>query len=125
MARGGTTMDELERRIATEVQAHVADGSVTGLVWAVHAAGQDRIGTAGTLGLDGPPVGPDAIFRISSMTKPITAVAVLQLVDDGVLALDDPIDDLLPELADRQVLAPGATSLEHTVPAHRPITVRD
>jgi CubicO group peptidase (beta-lactamase class C family) len=71
---------------------------------------------AGESGLD---------LRISSMTKPVTAVAALLLVEDGRLGLDDPIDDLVPELARRQVLARPDGSLTLTVPAERSVTVRD
>ena len=113
-------------RIAEAVASHVEQGAVTGLVWAVSAGDDLYQGAAGRLRVDGDePVRLDTIFRISSMTKPLTAVAALMLVDDGVLVLDDPVDDVLPELADRQVLAPGATSLDDTVPADRPITLRD
>ena len=73
----------------------------------------------------GSPITRDSIFRISSMTKPVTAVAVLQLVEDCVLRLDDPIDTFLPELADRRVLRDPSGPLDDTVPANRPISVRD
>ena len=68
---------------------------------------------------------PDTLFRISSMTKPVTAACVLALADDGALDLDASVEGLLPELADRRVLVrpdgpPGAT-----VPATRAVTVRD
>jgi CubicO group peptidase (beta-lactamase class C family) len=66
----------------------------------------------------------DTLFRISSTTKPMTAAAVLSLVDDGLLTLDGPVDDLLPELADRRVLRRPDGPLDETVPAQRPVTVR-
>jgi CubicO group peptidase (beta-lactamase class C family) len=59
------------------------------------------------------------------MTKPMTAAAVLSLVDDGLLKIDDPVDRWLPELADRKVLRRPDGPLDDTVPADRPITVRD
>jgi CubicO group peptidase (beta-lactamase class C family) len=59
------------------------------------------------------------------MTKPVTAVAALLLVEDSRLGLDDPIDDLVPELARRQVPARPDGPLTLTVPAERSITVRD
>jgi CubicO group peptidase (beta-lactamase class C family) len=59
------------------------------------------------------------------MTRPVTAVATLLLVQDGRLSLDEPVDRLLPELADRRVLRRVDGPLDDTVPAHRPITVRD
>ena len=67
----------------------------------------------------------DTIFRISSMTKPITAVATLMLLEECVLRLDEPVDRLLPELADRRVVQRIDGPIDDTVPAHRPITVRD
>ncbi len=71
------------------------------------------------------PLTRDAIFRITSMTKPITAAAALTLVDDGTLQLDEPVDRLLPELAHRRVLRKLDGPLDDTVPAERPITLRD
>jgi CubicO group peptidase (beta-lactamase class C family) len=106
--------------------AHTADGGVPGLVWAVDRHGEAHIGCAGVSAPGGDqPVARDTIFRISSMTKPVTAVATLILVEECRLRLDDPIDPFLPELADRQVMVDPAGSLTDTVPAHRPITVRD
>src|SRR5262249_19522682 len=63
--------------------------------------------------------------RITSMSKPITAVAALILIEECKLRLDDPVDNLLPELANRQVLTRLDGPLDDTVPANRPITVRD
>jgi CubicO group peptidase (beta-lactamase class C family) len=71
-----------------------------------------------------PPVLRDAIFRIASMTKPITAVAAMMLVEDGKLALDEPVDRLVPELADRRVLRSIDAPLDDTVAAKRPIPSR-
>jgi CubicO group peptidase (beta-lactamase class C family) len=67
----------------------------------------------------------DTLFRISSMTKPMTAAAVLSLADDGLLEMNGPVDELLPELADRRVLRSPDGPLGQTVPARRPVTVRD
>jgi len=67
----------------------------------------------------------DTIFRVSSMTKPIAAAAAMVLVQDGVLELDAPVDAWLPELADRRVLKRLDGPLGDTVPARRPITLRD
>jgi CubicO group peptidase (beta-lactamase class C family) len=106
--------------------AAVDAGQATSLTWLLAIGDEVAIGAVGNL--DGDPDRPtqrDTIFRLSSMTKPITAVAALQLVDDGVLGLDDPVDDLIPELADRQVLADPHGPVDDTVPADRPITLRD
>jgi len=67
----------------------------------------------------------DTIFRIASITKPITAAATMILVDDAKLRLDDVVDRWLPELANRRVLERIESPLDDTVPATRPITVRD
>ena len=75
--------------------------------------------------VDGPPMTRDSVFRIASMTKAVTSVAALQLVEQGKLQLDEPIGNVLPELAAPQVLegfdASGAPRLR---PAKRPITLR-
>jgi CubicO group peptidase (beta-lactamase class C family) len=71
------------------------------------------------------PVRMDSIFRISSMTKPITAAAAMMLVEEGHLRLRDPIDRWIPELANRQVLRAIDAELDDTVPARRPITLED
>lgn len=70
-------------------------------------------------------VAGDTIFRIASMTKLFTAVAVMMLADEGRLRLDEPVDRLLPELANRRVLKRLDGSIGDTVPATRPITVQD
>ena len=83
----------------------------------------DAIGTAAVGASE--PIRPDAIFRITSMTRPVTAVAALQLVDEGTLALDEPVDRLLPELAGRPVLRQWDGPVDDAVAADRPVTVRD
>ncbi|MFC5062650.1 serine hydrolase domain-containing protein [Actinomycetospora atypica] len=67
----------------------------------------------------------DTQFRIASITKPVVAAVVGMLLDEGALALDEPVDRLLPELADRRVLRAPDAALDDTVPAVRPISVRD
>jgi CubicO group peptidase (beta-lactamase class C family) len=99
---------------------------IDGLVWLVGRHDEVHVGTAGSR--DGAPdhaVRRDSIFRISSMTKPIVAVAALTLIEEGRLRLDEPVDRLLPELADRRVLRHSTGPLDDTVPAKRPITVDD
>jgi CubicO group peptidase (beta-lactamase class C family) len=73
----------------------------------------------------GEPIGRDAIFRIASLTKPIVGVAAMLLVQDGAMALDDPVGRWLPELAEPRVLRSLDAELDDTVPAVRPITVQD
>jgi CubicO group peptidase (beta-lactamase class C family) len=105
---------------------HVERGWVPGLVTLVSRRGDvhvDAIGTTAVGGRD--PMRRDTIFRITSMTKPVTAVAAMILVEECVLRLDDPVDGLLPELAGRRVLRRIDGPLDDTVPANRPITLRD
>ncbi|SEF34138.1 CubicO group peptidase, beta-lactamase class C family [Amycolatopsis pretoriensis] len=71
------------------------------------------------------PMARDSLFRIASLTKPIVAAALLLLVDDGELALDDPIARWLPELASPVVVRTPAGPVDDVVPAVRPITVAD
>lgn len=67
----------------------------------------------------------DTICRMASTTKPVVAACAMTLVEDCTLRLDDPVDDLLPELADRRVLADPNGPLDDTVPAARPVKLRD
>ena len=67
----------------------------------------------------------DSLFRIASTTKPITAAATLAVIEEGLIGLDEPVDRLLPELADRRVLTRMDGPLDETVPAERAITTRD
>ena len=67
----------------------------------------------------------DTLFRIASLTKQVGAALTLHLVREAVLALDDPISHWLPEMASPRVLVAPDAALDHTVPAARPVTVRD
>ena len=84
---------------------------------------------AGNLAFEGAgsrtPMAADTICRLGSMTKPIVAACAMTLVEDCTLRLDDPVDALIPELADMTVLADPNGRLDDTVPAKRPITLRD
>jgi CubicO group peptidase (beta-lactamase class C family) len=74
------------------------------------------------------PMTEDTIFAIASMTKPITCVAVMTLVEQGKLALDDPVGNYLPALKEMRVLGDAKDDTETaiaTVPAKRPVRVRD
>ena len=104
---------------------HVERGEVPGLVTLVARRGEVRADAVGAKAVGGDPMRHDTIFRISSLTKPIAAAAAMVLVEDGRLRLDEPVDRLLPELADRRVLKRLDGPLEDTVPAKRPITLRD
>ena len=98
-------------------------GAVT-LVW--HRGNVLQVNTIGHRDVDaGLPMQRDTIFRIASMTKPVTVAAAMSLVEQGALSLSDPISRWLPEMADMRVLADPAGPLDRTVPARRPITVED
>jgi CubicO group peptidase (beta-lactamase class C family) len=108
------------------MSAHVEAGEMPGLVSLVARDEGVYIDTIGSPSFaDHAPLSRSAIFRIASLTKPITAVATMSLVEDGVLRLDQPVDDLLPELAHRRVLRVLDAELDDTVAAVRPITVED
>ena len=113
-------------RMHDVMAGYVERGEVPGIVTAVSRRGDAHVDAIGTKAVGGgAPVARDTIFRIASMTKPIIAVATLILVEECVLRLDEPVDRLLPELAGRRVLRALDAALDDTVPAQRPITVRD
>jgi CubicO group peptidase (beta-lactamase class C family) len=108
------------------MEAEVDRGQIPGAVWLIARGADVTVDTVGVTAVGGrTPMARDTIFRIASMTKAITAVAVLMLIEDGKLSLDAPVDKWLPELANRRVLARLDGPLHQTMPAVRPITVRD
>jgi CubicO group peptidase (beta-lactamase class C family) len=105
---------------------HVARGRLPGLVALVASGGDVHVSALGHKAFgDEEPIGRDAIFRIASMTKPIAGVAAMLLIEDGAMALGDPVGRWLPELAEPRVLRTLESGLDDTVPARRPITVED
>jgi CubicO group peptidase (beta-lactamase class C family) len=117
---------ERAARMRETMARHVERGRMPGLVMGMSRGGETIVETIGTTAFEGDqPMRRDTIFRVASVTKPITAVAALILVEAGALRLDDPVDALLPELADRRVLRTIDGPLEDTVPANRPLTLRD
>jgi CubicO group peptidase (beta-lactamase class C family) len=113
-------------KVEADLKANVARGQPPGLVAYLGRGDQTHIWPVGAMTLAGrPPVPRDAIFRIASMTKPITAVAAMMLVEDGKLKLDEPVDRLAPELANRKVLKRPDGPLDDTVAARRAITLED
>ncbi len=117
---------DMEFELLRDVAAHHAgDTNVPGLV--VLAAHGDEVHAEalGHLAIGGPPLRRDSLFRIASITKPITAAATLAVIQEGLLRLEEPVDRLLPELAQRRVLVRPSGRLDETVPAERPITTRD
>ena len=112
--------------MADVMRGYVERGELAGVVTLlcrhdevqVEAIGAQNLATA-------TPIQRETIFRIASMTKPITAAAAMILVEETKLRLDEPVDRWLPELADRKVLRGIDSPLDDTVPAKRPITLRD
>lgn len=109
------------------LQAFVDGGELAGIVtltsWRGEIVQAEAIGWSD---IDaGVPMQPDTLFRIASMTKPVTSVAALMLVEQGRIALDDPIARWVPELADLRVLRDAAGPLDDSLPARRAITVED
>ena len=111
------------------LERHVDSGFVPGALAVLARHGEVHVEATGTLAFEGAgsetPMAGDTICRMGSMTKPIVAACAMTLVEDCTLRLDDPVDDLLPELADMTVLADPDGPLDDTVPANRPITLRD
>ncbi|MFF4420810.1 serine hydrolase domain-containing protein [Streptomyces sp. NPDC001549] len=114
------------RRLRDVLTRHVESKRIPGLVALVGHGGRTFVEAVGTMRHDGgAPMRRDTIFRMASTSKPVTMAAAMILLDECRLRLDDPVDPWLPELADRQVLKRPDGPLEDTVPARRPITVRD
>ncbi len=124
MSTGGLSTARLDRMHGV-MAGYVERSIVPGLVTLVSRRGAVHVDTIGMKAVGGDPIRRDTIFRISSMTKPITAAATMILVEECKLRLDEPVDRLLPELAGRKVLKRLDGLLDDTVPAHRPVTVRD
>jgi CubicO group peptidase (beta-lactamase class C family) len=121
---GGLSKARLSR-MHDVMAGHVERGEMPGLVTLVSRYGEIHVDAIGRQAIDGAPMQRDTIFRISSMTKPVTAVAAMILVEECRLRLDDPVDRWLPELADRKVLRAIDAPLDDIVPARRAITLRD
>ncbi len=125
MSIGGLSKARLGR-MHDVMAGHVERGQVPGLVTLVSRRDEVRVDAIGMMANGGSePMLRDTIFRIASVTKPIVAAAAMVLVEECTLRLDEPVDQLLPELADRWVLRSIDGPLDDTVPANRPITVRD
>jgi CubicO group peptidase (beta-lactamase class C family) len=128
MVAGGFSPKGLAR-LRGLLERRVDAGFVPGALAVLARRGEVHVEAAGRLAFEGTgsgtPMAVDTICRMGSMTKPVVAVCAMTLVEDGTLRLDGPVDDLLPELADMTVLADARGPLEETVPARRPITLRD
>jgi CubicO group peptidase (beta-lactamase class C family) len=113
--------------IRPDLEAFVESGELAGIVTLTSRYGE--IVQAEEIGWSDietrAPMRSDTLFRVASMSKPITSAAALMLVEEGKLALDDPITRWIPELADLRVLGEATGRLGNTVPARREITVED
>lgn len=108
------------------LQAQVSEGPLPGAVAMVARGDRIEVAEAGSADAAGTtPLTRDSIFRIASITKPVVAAAVMMLVEEGRIALDDPVDEWLPELASPMVVRTPASPVDDVVPAVRPITVFD
>lgn len=114
-------------QIPAGLQASIDAGDLSGFVTLVWRAGETvQVNILGKANIEtGTPMQRDTLFRIASMTKPVTSVAALMLMEEGKLKLDDPIKRWLPEFADMKVLRSATGPVEDTVPAARDITVDD
>jgi CubicO group peptidase (beta-lactamase class C family) len=126
MSSSGGLSGARRARIRDVMAAHVERGDMPGLVTLVSRRGDVHVDALGTKSLgSSEPMRRDTIFRIASMTKPITAAATMMLIEECKLHLDERVDRLLPELADRKVMKRLDGPLDDTVPSKRAITVRD
>ncbi len=117
------TLSDNRTAIDEAVEAGLLAGAVT-LVW--HRGEVLQVNEIGFADVEtGLPMRRDTIFRIASMTKPVTVAAAMTLIEQGRLALSDPISRWLPELEQMRVMEDPGGPLDRTVPARRPITVED
>jgi CubicO group peptidase (beta-lactamase class C family) len=109
------------------LQGVVDAGDLSGIVTLVWRDGEEvQLCTVGKRDIEhNKPMTRDTLFRIASMTKPITSVATLILMEEGKLKLDDPISKWLPEFAEMEVMRDPEGELNNTYPLPRPITVED
>lgn len=126
MADGVFTKDALAS-VPAGLQGVVDAGDLSGFVTLVWRKGEvAQVNTVGKRDIEaGKPMERDTIFRIASMTKPVTTVAALTQIEEGKLKLSDPIKKWIPEFADQRVLKDAAGPVDQTEPAKRDITVED
>lgn len=116
-------LDRNQTSIVEAIDAGLLAGAVT-LVW--RAGDILQVNELGYRDVDAKlPMQRDTLFRIASMTKPVTVAAAMTLIEEGALALSDRIATWLPEMADMRVLTDPGGPLDRTVPAQRPITIED
>jgi len=120
-------LDERVERVSNVLGEYVAAGSIPGGIVLVSEGDEVRIAAEGMVGFESgdEPMRPDTLVRIASITKPITAAAALQLVDEGRLSLDSPIEQWLPELQGATVVRTPSSPVDDVVPLERKITLHD
>jgi CubicO group peptidase (beta-lactamase class C family) len=122
----GLSTERLER-IGTAVQREIDDKRIAGAVTLVIRHG--RVALFKSQGMmdreAAKPMRPDAMFRICSMTKPITSVAVMMLYEEGRFLLDDPVSKYLPEFKNPKVLVKPASGEPYSIPVTKEITIRE
>lgn len=114
-------------KVAPALQGLIDQGALSGVVTLVWRKGEVvQVNTLGQRDIAAKlPMERDTLFRVASMTKPVTSIAVMMLVEEGKLKLDDPATKWVPELANMQVLHDATGPLDVTIPAARDITVED
>jgi len=114
-------------RIQPAMQRYIDAKKLAGIITLIFRHGQiAHFQTFGSMDIEaGRPMHPDALFRIYSMTKPITSTAVLMLMEEGALRLSDPVTDYIPSFKDIKVYQPRGTADFGLVPPTRPITIHD
>jgi CubicO group peptidase (beta-lactamase class C family) len=116
---------EVVRGIVAGIGTAIDAGRVPGAIVGVRHGDRTEVEAVGATAPGGGPLRPDSVVRISSNTKPMVAALALLLAQDGLLALEDPVERFVPELADRRVLRALDGPPEDTVPAERAPTVED
>ena len=122
----GLSPERLER-VTAVLDKYINAGELAGVVSLIYRHGEvAHVSARGVQDTDTlTPMARDTIFGLASMTKPVTAVAAMMLVEEGKIGLDEPVDRWLPELADRKVLDHPTGPLDEVHDAPRPITLRD
>jgi CubicO group peptidase (beta-lactamase class C family) len=122
--KAGMSSERLDR-IDTVMQKYVDEKKLPGMITLVARHG--KIVHSATYGVmdTGKPMRQDAIFRIASMTKPVTGVAAMILYEEGYFGLDDPVADYIPEFRNLKVFSSVDNEGIHTVDPVRPMTIRD
>jgi CubicO group peptidase (beta-lactamase class C family) len=120
------TQPNLSPQVTALIERWVGPGKFPGMVAALGLPGRDPLfiarGTDSFTDLD--PQGPDSLYRIYSMTKPITGMATMLLIAEGKLRLDQPLAEILPRFAHMQVQKTYDGSITDLEPANSPITIR-